>query len=184
MVLGAVLPAALGFGSAIGAGAASYLGQRDVNKRNVQSVREQMDFQERMSNTAYRRQMHDMQEAGLNPILAVRAGGASTPSGASVTQQNEIGPAVSSALDYRRSIAELNNLQAQNEKIVADTDLTRMMRNVAEQDVQVKSATARNVAAATPGLEAEAAIDSNIFGKVMRIIQRLNPLSGLIKMGK
>lgn len=40
MVLGAVVPAALGFGSAIGAGAASYFGQRDVNKRNVQSVRE------------------------------------------------------------------------------------------------------------------------------------------------
>jgi hypothetical protein len=53
------------------------------NEQSAKSAQAQMDFQERMSSTAYQRQMADMLKAGLNPILAGNSGGASTPGGAS-----------------------------------------------------------------------------------------------------
>lgn len=58
--------------------ASSYWQNRQAKKR----ARDQMRFQADMSNTSYQRAMEDMRKAGLNPILAGKLGGASTPAGA------------------------------------------------------------------------------------------------------
>ena len=65
----------------IAAGATLYSAQQR-NKQAQRAAANQMAFQREMSNTAYQRSMADMRKAGLNPILAGKLGGASTPGGA------------------------------------------------------------------------------------------------------
>lgn len=99
---GAALPIALGV---LGAGA-GLLGGSQTNKSNLKIAREQMDFQERMSNTSAQRAVKDYLAAGLNPALAYDRG-ASTPGGASATMGNTIKDATEQGVSSAMSAAAL-----------------------------------------------------------------------------
>nr|UXQ87922.1 MAG: DNA pilot protein [Microvirus sp.] len=115
-------------GAAIAGSLIGAFGANKANKNNRAISREQMAFQERMSNTSYQRGKKDMEAAGFNPMLAFKQGGASTPSGAGIAAQNELSgvtDGVNSAVAARRSTAELKAIDAQIENTNSDTDLKR-----------------------------------------------------------
>jgi hypothetical protein len=104
-----------GIGSAIG-GLFGYKGQKDTNVASAQQAQKQMDFQERMSNTAVQRRMADLKAGGLNPILA---GGkeASSPAG----QQAPVGNKAAQAMAQATSAASLKNINANTLKTLAES---------------------------------------------------------------
>ena len=97
----------------LGAGISAF-GAKKSNEAQVALSREQMAFQERMSNTAYQRATADMREANLNPMLAYMKGGASSPPGAQPQIKNVLEPFANSALNIARQYQEVENLRQQN----------------------------------------------------------------------
>lgn len=133
----------LGLGTAIAGGlgaAASAFGARDANRRNLQIVREQMAFQERMSNTAFQRGMADMRAAGLNPMLAFSQGGASSPSGAAARMENVgagVGAGVSTALQALLVRKQLKLLDSQISKASAEAHTAHSEQNIRRYDEEM-----------------------------------------------
>lgn len=103
-------------------------GQKDANEANLTLGREQMGFQERMSNTAYQRAVDDMKKAGLNPMLAYQQGGASSPTGSLPQVQNTlagsaqiVNQGVQQVLGAMQTQASIEKLQAETEKTKSET---------------------------------------------------------------
>nr|QJB21000.1 MAG: DNA pilot protein [Microvirus sp.] len=136
----------------IGSIATGLLGQKGANDRNEQQMamtREQMEWQERMSNTAHQREVADLNAAGLNPILSAR-GGASTGSPVGIPQmENAMGTGIASAQQAKliaaqvaqaESAAELNQASAMKARAEA-----WQTSNYAGPEAEARTSSARSV---------------------------------------
>lgn len=119
----ALLGPILGFAGDILGGLMGGSAQRAANRANIQLQREQRDWEERMANTAWQRAMEDMKAAGLNPMLAVSQGAASTPnvSAATVIPEDAAARGVHSAASKAMLALQAEQIAAQTANIAADT---------------------------------------------------------------
>jgi hypothetical protein len=108
---------------------------------SYKSAQKQMKFQRQMSDTAVQRQMADMRRAGINPILAARYGGASTPTGAAYSIPNIGAAAVEGykgASSAKQMQAQAKVSEAQVKQIEQQIKLTKANVEAVTQDTAFK----------------------------------------------
>jgi len=114
--------AGAGLAGAVISGGLQIAGSAISGKRAQKEAKRNRRFQERMSNTAYQRTMDDMRKAGLNPILAYKMGGATTPGG-SMAQIPDLGKAAGTAVQAYQAQANVAQTRAATEGIGLDNQL-------------------------------------------------------------
>lgn len=134
---------------------------------SYKSAQKQMKFQREMSGTAVQRQMADMRKAGINPILAAKYGGASTPSGASYSIPN-IG---SAAVQGYKDVSSAKQMQAATKQAEAQTANIKAQTKAVEQKLQFDSEIHKErwqKLAAVMGSE-------NVIANAIAIVHGINP---------
>lgn len=104
-----------------------------TNKSNRGISRDQMNFQERMSNTSAQRSAEDYRKAGLNPGLAYERG-ASSPAGAGATMGDPASAGVNSAQSARALVQSMQIAQDQSKADLA-VKKTQEYKNVHDADL-------------------------------------------------
>lgn len=107
--------------------------EREYNAGQAQIGR---DYATNMSNTSYQRAVGDLQKAGLNPMLAVTQGGASTPTSSNASAGHAsispnraasvapMGNVAAAAISGAQAGAQLMNMKEQNELLRAQIHQT------------------------------------------------------------
>lgn len=142
-------------------------GKSGAEKQNEAQERvadKQMAFQERMSNTAHVREIADLKNAGLNPILSAKLGGASSPAGAMPNIVNEMAPLENAA----RSMGEkLYNYNVQREQV----SNMKLQNELLREQVNAAKISNARTGIFTPAFDTAGKVIDKLVGKVDPYLQ-------------
>lgn len=154
----AVAPAIPVIGDIAGAligGSAAAKAQKRANETNVALQRENQAWEERMSSTSWQRGVQDMEKAGINPMLAISQGGASTPGSSAATVQStgeqwsdigkHVGSAAGIALQRKMMQKQLEQLDANIQKTLSEGEAVRATIPGLNAESAAKSTSTRDI---------------------------------------
>lgn len=180
------------------AGGVGLAGNFMQNQMSTAQAQKQMDFQERMSDTAHQREVSDLRAAGLNPILSALGSGASTPGGASAPIA-DFGGSLSTgakiAQQQQAQNATVKNLSADTSNKFAQQALIENQSSATAKDIEQKALQNNLLKQTLPSMVKKAKVEGD-YSEINALLGAINsgvnsaskimtlPESGLLKTMK
>ena len=139
----------LGFSDLLGA-AGTLFGGQDANDTNRQISAANNATSIELANSAHTREVADLQNAGLNPMLSYFGHGAQVPNFSTPNIQNPVAPAVHAMNESKMASAQSAQLAAQTETAKTQASLNGSLADKA-------NAEADNIRASTPNIPLQGA---------------------------